>query len=691
MIDPNTGKEYFLDPKRAQEIQNKINIQKEMPDSLKQGITKKEQKDMSDMFHDGISDVGSDLNGFSGEGYGINNNTFIDGDNSLANRISYYDTFQQMSQYNFIHRGLQIIADDATQKNIEGDTVKVYSDDDDIKQILEDMFHRRLNLNKELWSIVYETCKLGDNFYEIIPDSYDNPHEIVRIRYLDPSKTNRIEKNGKLAFYTYTTDMVDNNGEFDDTKSSSRESEKGKKILQYRLQPWQIIHFRISDKDFYPYGGSLLKSGVSCFRRLTMLEDAMVIYRLARVPERRVFKIGVGNLSTSEANRYVQRIKDNYRTSQILDDKGNINRTASALSITQDIFIPVRDGETSTEVTDLSPGQGLNNIDDIRYFRDQILWTMNIPPEYLGFTSENGGGGGGGDGRGSLAMQDIKFARFVERIQFYIEEGLTKCASIELFFKHKKKTDLKNFRLELTAPSNVKEIMDIEYLNQKMSLIQSMIGTNLFSNEYILKYVMKLSKKEIDNIILYKGIQDQKNAAAQAGGAGMGGMDMGMGGGAPADIGGAASPAPDMGGGAAAPAPEVAPAASVITDSDDIVNIFGKDVVIKDKKNVMELVKAMEEYKKEKDAGLIKEDEEDKTEESGENLIEMARDILSGKEHAKTNDISSSLYFENEFDGIDFNEEKFTVYGKPHKRSGPSGNGKSPRIIIEEVTKKLKK
>ena len=87
----------------------------------------------------------------------------------------------------------------------------------------------------------------------------------------------------------------------------------------------------------------------------------------------------------------------------------------------------------------------------------------------------------------------------------------------------------------------------------------------------------------------------------------------------------------------------------------------------------------------------FEEDEEDKTEESGENLIEMARDILSGKEHAKTNDISSSLYFENEFDGIDFNEEKFTVYGKPHKRSGPSGNGKSPRIIIEEVTKKLKK
>jgi hypothetical protein len=123
-----------------------------------------------------------------------------------------------------------------------------------------------MNLNKELWSIIYETCKFGDNFYEVIPDSYENPHEIVRIRYLDPNKVNRIEKNGKLAFYTYTTDMKENDGEFDE-----RNERDAKKMLQYRLQPWQIIHFRIADKDFYPYGGSLLKSGVKCFRRLTML------------------------------------------------------------------------------------------------------------------------------------------------------------------------------------------------------------------------------------------------------------------------------------------------------------------------------------------------------------------------------------------------------------------------------------
>lgn len=684
MIDSKTGKEYFLDPKKAQDIQTKINTTPQIPDSMKQAITKKEAKDLDGRFKDGFVDQasiqGNDLNGFTGDGFGFNNNpgTFLEGGDAMANRVGYYSTFQEMSTYNFIHRGLQIIADDGSQKNIEGNVVKVYSDDDEIKDILCDLFYKRLNLNKELWSIIYETCKLGDNFYEVIPDSYENPHEIVRIRYLDTNKVNRIEKNGKLAFYTYTTDMKENDGEFNE-----RNERDAKKMLQYRLQPWQIIHFRIADKDFYPYGGSLLKSGVKCFRRLTMLEDAMVIYRLARVPERRVFKIGVGNLSTSEANRYVQKIKDNYRTSQILDDKGNINRTASALSITQDVFIPVREGETGTDVSSLAPGQGLNNIDDIRYFRDQVLWTMNIPPEYLGFTSE--GQGGGTDGKGSLAMQDIKFARFVERIQFYVEEGLTKLATIELFFKHKKKSDLKNFRIELTPPSNVKEVMDIEYLNQKMGLISVMLQTNMFSNEYILKYVMKLSKKEIDNILLYKQLQDQKAAAA---GAGMGGMDMG-GGAAPMggmDMGGAA-PAPDMGGGAPA-----APMASVKTveDSDDLVNIFGKDVLIENKGDLKEILKAMEEYKKEKEEGLIKEEEPEEEEKaSPESMMEDIKKIMSGEVHDTHNDLSTSIVLENELGGLDFANEKFTVYGKPHKRSGPPSKN-SPRMIIEEVTKRLK-
>ena len=457
------GKEVVLDLKKSQNIQSEINDNKNLPDFIKSEVSKKQlidagYNDDQDIRFNALSEVSSI------------NNSFLGGSSDLDNRKNWYATFQEMSSSNFIHRALQVVCDDACQKNTEGNTVGIVSDNEENKTILSELFHKRLNLNKELWSIFYETIKLGDNFYEIIPDSYEKPTMVAKIRYLEPHKVNRIEINNKLAFYTYTTEIND-----EVTKQKTSE-------IQYRLQPWQVVHFKIEDKDFYPYGGSLLKSGVRTYRRLSMLEDAILVYRLARTPERRVFKIGVGNLSSIEANRFVQRVRDNYRTSQIIDSEGKINRKAASLSITQDIFIPVREGESGTNVETLTGGQGLNTIEDLKFFRDEILLTLNIPPDYLGVQQDGGGGS-----RGSLAVLDSKFARFVERIQYYIEEGLTKIAFIELFFAGKKKEELQDFKLELTPPSNIKEIIDLEFINQKMNLIQSMISLNIFPTKYILK------------------------------------------------------------------------------------------------------------------------------------------------------------------------------------------------------------
>ena len=336
------GKEVETNYRKAEEIQKKVDKIAQLPDSAKVEVNNKELKELK-------FDNFSDFQNF--DGFGMTNNTWRDNTSNPETRKEYYATYQEMSETNFIHKGLQIIADDCTQKNsVNGHTILVNSEDDDIKQILSEMFIDRLNIDREIWSIFYETCKLGDNFYEVIPDSYTNPTQIARIRYLEPARVNRIEKNGKLAYYTYISDIINEEEVF---FNPNIESSKTNEKLIYKLEPWQIIHFKISDKDYYPYGGSLLKSGVKTFRRLQLLEDGMVIYRLARVPERRVFKIDCGNLPQSEANRQVQRIKDNYRTTQILDDRGNINRTASALSLTQDIFVPVREGGRGTEISSL--------------------------------------------------------------------------------------------------------------------------------------------------------------------------------------------------------------------------------------------------------------------------------------------------------------------------------------------------
>ena len=659
------GKEVNIDYRAAQTIQQHLDVSPEIPETAKVEVSKKDIKELNQTFDSGVANYNEAL--MYGNMYGTENQ-LLTGLNASENRANYYQVFDQMDGCPFIHRGLQVIADDACQKNIDGDTVKVYSDDEDIKEILEKLFHERLNLNKELWSIFFETCKLGDNFYEVIPDSYEHPTEISRIRYLDPRKTNRIEKNGKLAFYTYRTDLDTN-----DYSTGINNDNKAKQEVIYKLQPWQVIHFKITDKKFAPYGGSLLSPGVQAYRRYSMLEDAMLVYRLARVPERRVIKVDIGNLSTAEGMRAIQKIKDNNRAHSILDEKGNIQKNAVALSLLDDMYIPVREGQSGTEVTTLQPGVGLNNIDDIRHFRDEILWILNIPPEYLGFTSDQGGGAMAG--KGSLAMQDVKFARFIERIQYYVEEGLTKIAAIELFFKKKKKADLKNFKLELTPPSNVKEIMDIEYLNQKINLVSAMLGTQLFPKDFILKYVMKMSRKEISDINLQRDIE-ASTLAAQAN---MGG-DMGMGG---MPTGG------DMGMGGMPTGAIPAPMMSVKTEEfspKTMVDIFGKEVLIEHKEDYAKIVKAYEEYKKEKENNLLKEEIEESI--SNNEFMSKIKDLLIKEEKIKTNKAASNLYYENELGGLNFSKSQFSIYGKPKKRTGPKSI-KSSRIITEEITRDL--
>lgn len=659
------GKEVNIDYRAAQTIQQHLDVSPEIPETAKVEVSKKDIKELNQTFDSGVANYNEAL--MYGNMYGTENQ-LLTGLNASENRANYYQVFDQMDGCPFIHRGLQVIADDACQKNIDGDTVKVYSDDEDIKEILEKLFHERLNLNKELWSIFFETCKLGDNFYEVIPDSYEHPTEISRIRYLDPRKTNRIEKNGKLAFYTYRTDL-----DTSDYSTGINNDNKAKQEVIYKLQPWQVIHFKITDKKFAPYGGSLLNPGVQAYRRYSMLEDAMLVYRLARVPERRVIKVDIGNLSTAEGMRAIQKIKDNNRAHSILDEKGNIQKNAVALSLLDDMYIPVREGQSGTEVTTLQPGVGLNNIDDIRHFRDEILWILNIPPEYLGFTSDQGGGAMAG--KGSLAMQDVKFARFIERIQYYVEEGLTKIAAIELFFKKKKKADLKNFKLELTPPSNVKEIMDIEYLNQKINLVSAMLGTGLFPKDFILKYVMKMSRKEISDINLQRDIEASTLAAqtSMGGDMGMGGMPMG------GDMGMGGMP---MG---AAPAPMM----SVKTEEfspKTMVDIFGKEVLIEHKEDYAKIVKAYEEYKKEKENNLLKEEIEESI--SNNEFMSKIKDLLIKEEKIKTNKAASNLYYENELGGLNFSKSQFSIYGKPKKRTGPKSI-KSSRIITEEITRDL--
>lgn len=419
---------------------------------------------------------------------------------TVLSREHLYETYIRMDATEFIHRGLEVISDEASQKDDDEEVIQIYSDNEKVKEDLEELFIDKLGFDTELWSIIYETCKMGDNFYEVVLEiGNGKAYGIKRLKYIDPSKLEIQEKDGKVEFYIYKNKV------------------QGKEATEQKLFPWQIIHFKIEDKESKPYGRSLLYSGVRTFSRLMNTEDIFLTYVISRTPSRRVFKIDVGNKPYLEAQREIMEIRDRYRSQQVIDEEGNLNRVASMFSITSDIFIPVREGSSGTSVELLGGGEGMNmgqNMTFIDYFKNNLLRTMNIPPEYLGENSQ-------ADKSTSLAQRDVKFGRFVERVQNHILKGIYKIATLQLFFLGYEKEDLNNFTVSLTPPSTIKEISDIDVITQKMTLLQNMQALNIFPTIWMLKEILKLSDKEINDIQFLKSIEE-KQAQQMQGQPGMG-------------------------------------------------------------------------------------------------------------------------------------------------------------------------
>jgi hypothetical protein len=521
------GVEVFDKPislKQALNVQKQINRVPEMEDELKTS------GDVS-VTNNEIEVVSPNVNNWSVSGPG-----FFEGmgssvrKKSALSREQLYEVYMRMDATEFMHRGLEVISDEATQKDDNDEVIQIYSENEKIKEALDDLFYTRLGFDTELWSIVFETCKMGDNFYEIVLEISDQKAlGIKRLKYLDPSKVEIKEANGKVDYYVY------------------RHTNKNSKLSEQKLFPWQIVHFKIEDKENKPYGRSLLYSGVRTFNRLISTEDIFLTYVISRTPSRRVFKIDVGNLPPLEAQRQLMEIRDRYRSQQVIDEDGNLNRTASMFSITSDIFVPVREGSSGTSI-ELLGGEGMNmgqNMTFIDYFKNNLLRTLNIPPEYLGENSQS-------DKSTSLAQRDVKFARFIERVQSHNLKGCYKIASLHLFFLGFEKEDLQDFTLSLTPPSTIKEVSDIDVITQKINLIQSMQGLGMFPTVWMLKEVLKLTDKEINDIQFLKSIEEKQDQMGQQGmpgiGAPAGGMTMPMGGEMPPEgMGGEMPPAGEEG------------------------------------------------------------------------------------------------------------------------------------------------
>ena len=476
-----------------------------------------------------------------------------------------------MDAFPEIGAALDIVSEESTIVNDKGMVVNVYSQSDRIKSILEDLFVNRLNIQLTGQMIVRAMCKYGNQFMLL---DVDHKNGVKGWKQLPVFNIERIE-NGIQNPYGAGASIAVNGITKEDADLSTQYIWLDDNNSQIPFRDWQIAHFRLLTNSLYlPYGVSYLNAARRHWRMLSLMEDMMLIYRLERSFERRVYKIFVGAIDDADVQGYVERIANEFKRTPIIDPvTGQVDLRKNILSIDQDIFIPVRDENAPNPIDTLQAGQNMTALDDIKFVQNKVVTALRIPKSFLNFEE------GVGDGK-NLALMDIRFTRTVNRIQQAFLMELTKVASIHLFLLGFN-DELTNFTLSMNNPSTQAEQLEIENMQKKIDAVRDAVsdpgnGLPVMSQTRALKQIMKWSEKEIkenlEEIRLEKGIAAELEKTTQIikktgifdtvdriygePGAeymddqqgGQGGMDGGMGGG---PMGGGAPPPPmgDMGGG----------------------------------------------------------------------------------------------------------------------------------------------
>jgi hypothetical protein len=402
-----------------------------------------------------------------------------------------------MDSFPEIGAALDIVSEESTCLDAKGQIVTVSSKSDRIKSILEDLFVNRLNLQVTAPMVIRAMCKYGNQFMLL---DIDNKLGVKGWKQLPVFNVERIE-NGVMNPYGTGVSMAVS------TQSDSSKIDTSTKFVwldesnsQVPFRNWQIAHFRLMTNSIYlPYGASFLNSARRHWRMLSLMEDMMLIYRLERSIERRVYKIYVGAIDDADVQAYVENIANNFKRTPIIDPMtGQIDLRKNILSVDQDIFIPVRDQNAPTPIDTLSAAQNLTAMDDIKFVQNKVCTALRIPKAFLNFEEAQG------DGK-NLALEDIRFTRTVNKIQQAFLMELTKVASIHLYLLGFT-DDLTNFSLSMTNPSTQAEQLEIDNIQKKISAARDAIsdpgnGIPIMSQTRALKEIMKWSDKDIkDNL-----------------------------------------------------------------------------------------------------------------------------------------------------------------------------------------------
>ena len=420
-------------------------------------------------------------------GYGASATT--DAVHKKSLRLGLFKDYESMDNDGIVSSALDIYADESTMKSEYGSVLEIQTENENIKAILHNLFYDILNIEFNLWPWVRNMCKYGDFFLHL---EINEKYGITNVAPLSAYDVARVE--GLDAENPHYVKFVLEQGTSENTSYSAA------KPHQSELENFEVAHFRLlSDSNFLPYGKSMVEQGRKTWKQLSLMEDAMMIHRIMRAPEKRVFQIDIGNIPPAEVDNYMQKILNKMKKTPIIDQAtGEYNLKYNMQNITEDFFLPVRGGDSGTRIESL-PGLSYEAVEDIDYLKNKLLAALRVPKAFLGYEESLGS-------KATLAAEDVRFARTIERIQRITISELTKIAIVHLYAQGYQDADLVNFELNLTNPSTIYETEKVELWSSKTQLASSMLQDGIVSTEWIYRNVFNFTDdkiKEMDDQIVF--------------------------------------------------------------------------------------------------------------------------------------------------------------------------------------------
>lgn len=395
------------------------------------------------------------------------------------------------------------------QRDEDGNVFQIHCNNQEVEEELKfTLFNRKmLNLNRMAWQMVKRVCIFGDGFYELITNTEKPSDGILKMQELPPDSIYKIvTTKGKLVEYQQSKDGPDFQAltRNEVTKATEADLQQSTAI---RFAPKQILHFWIGDdrKTFFPYGQSLIEPARGPAHQLRLMEDAMVVYRLTRAPERRVFYIDVGQLPPFKAESFIERMKDQFRKKKVATNKGGgqggnaVEERWHAPAADEDYWLPIR-ANSNTRIETLPGAQNLGEIDDALYFRNKLFTALNFPRNY--FNNEDPQAT-----RITLSAQDAKFARMIERIQQHMIDGVLELCERHLEMRGFPEEAYRDLTIEMTPPSAWKELSEMEVMNQRLGIVTGLKGAMIMSDFDLLTRYMHYPEDDVKDMISRNKVQ----------------------------------------------------------------------------------------------------------------------------------------------------------------------------------------